>query len=329
MDYKKGVDMNSYTAANEFPHKIVRDLTLLKSIYNEKKILPRHVQLSPTNRCTLNCSFCSCQDREKNFEWSFVQTVEIIRILTDLKTIGVTITGGGEPLLFRHIDTLIWGLYEKDIKMGLVSNGTVLLDENLMNKITWCRFSFSGDRKLTSSYLDIVGGWIGKGVDLAFSYVVLEDLGNMNDLVDLINFANDNNFTHIRLVSDILNSKKASENILIIKNFFKEKEIDDKLVIYQTRNAYTKGTSRCLISLLKPMIYSNGRIYGCCGSQYAIIDDTKHMPNRMIMGYYNDLPKIIEEQKYFDGSICDICYYQQYNQCLSSLLEDIKHLEFI
>ncbi len=320
--------MNSYTAANEFPYKIFRDLELLKSILQDKKILPRHIQLSPTNKCTLNCSFCSCKKRDKFKEWSLEDVKNIVKILKKIKTIGVTITGGGEPLLFQYINQLILLLKIANIKIGLVSNGTVDLMESLIPFITWCRFSFSGERKDKDKFLNHVSKWLNKGVDLAFSFVVTRQTTNITNIVDLVEFANTNKFTHVRLVSDILDVENVHNNFTLIQNHLKE-FVDDKLVIYQSRNTFTKGIPKCSISLLKPMIYSDGNIYPCCGTQYAITDNLGDMPIQMSMGHYKNLPTVIKNQSCFNGSVCNICYYESYNTTLNELLSELHHLEFI
>jgi len=37
----------------------------------------------------------------------------------------------------------------------------------------------------------------------------------------------------------------------------------------------------------------------------------------------------VEEQKFFDGSICLHCYYKFYNDLLGTLLQDVKHQKFV
>jgi len=52
---------DSYTAADAFPIKVLKN-----SILQNGKIKPFHIQLYPTNVCNLNCSFCSCANRNRN-----------------------------------------------------------------------------------------------------------------------------------------------------------------------------------------------------------------------------------------------------------------------
>jgi len=53
------------------------------------------------------------------------------------------------------------------------------------------------------------------------------------------------------------------------------------------------------------------------------------MIHEMKMGDIKDLPDILDKQKNFDGSICDTCFYQQYNDALKKLLNKPEHLNFI
>jgi MoaA/NifB/PqqE/SkfB family radical SAM enzyme len=328
------MEIHSYTAANSFPSKILRDPYLLSSIINRKCILPRHVQLSPTDKCNLKCKFCSCSERAGN-EWAFEDIDKIIQILVKVGTVGVTITGGGEPVLFPHITYLISKLCESNISIGLVTNGSVPLtlfskptdwDSQPMQKVQWVRFSFSDDRVFSDSFVENVKLWLGKA-DLAFSYV-LTDKPNFASIGYIVDLANKMNFTHVRIVSDIL-SPTASENLSDVQRYLKKINVDDSRVIYQPRNSWVRGTKDCFISLLKPMIYSDGLVYPCCGAQYAMKNDTRHMPQEMSMGHYTKLPEIIKQQIHFNGENCDVCYYEGYNSLLADLQQDLQHLDFM
>lgn len=320
--------INSYTSANSLPFKIFKDVELLKSIINYQKILPRHVQLSPTNKCNLNCSFCSCKLRDLNSEWSARDTDEIVELLVKIGTEAVTITGGGEPLMFPLIDRLIDNLKKSSIKIGLVSNGKILPKQIVMENIIWHRISFSDERNFDDTFISNVNEWSKTKTDLAFSYVLTSHL-NYQKVCQIVELANLLNFTHVRLVSDILNPQVA-KLMNSVKKYLKISKIDDKLVIYQSRDNYSNGTKKCFISLLKPFIYSDGNIYPCCGSQYALVDEKRTIPNRMKMGHHTDLAKIVDQQLSFNGEICDVCYYTAYNDVLTQLVSrDLKHEEFI
>jgi len=154
-------------------------------------------------------------------------------------------------------------------------------------------------------------------IDWSFSYVLHKSPSNLKEIV---NFANENNFTHIRVVSNILNSDKnlMQEAKKVLTN------IDDR-VIYQDRSKPTAGSKNCYISLLKPIIGADGYVYPCCGIQYhskGIKRDFNHD-----MG--NDLEDIMNNQKNFRGDKCQKCYYSSYNNLLSLLKKETRHKEWL
>ena len=309
----------SYTSASvQIPTKVLHDTSLVESIILDKHIYLRHLQLCLTNRCNLNCSLCSCSDRDKTLELSFERIMSILLDASKAGCKSITITGGGEPLLHPEINEIRDFCYGLGIKVGLVSNGLLL--GRLKRMVNWCRVSFDSLR--TFSDLEPTLAKAVKtfpSIDWAISYVLYEKLG---DLKKAVEFANNHNFTHIRVVSDINN---PDDNMMLEAKKLLE-GIDSK-VIYQPRGAYTKGAEKCWISLLKPTIAASGDIFPCCGAQYSINGQSKDFSERMSMG--NDLKDICENQRVFNGSICDKCYYSGYNQLLDIMMKDINHKEWV
>ena len=168
----------------------------------------------------------------------------------------------------------------------------------------------------------------GHYIDLAFSYVVTNPT-NIDNLKKVINWANDRDYTHVRLVNDIYDpSPTRMEGV---KGFLKAGEMDDSKIIYQPRSEFTKGVEDCGISLLKPVIAADGYVYPCCGVQYALPkgDQQRCFPESMRMGHYKDLEEIIEKQIPFDGSVCEKCYYDNYNTVLRAMKSEVDHKEFV
>ena len=304
---------SSYTSANGYPIKLLTDIELINSIINSKKILLRHLQLCPTNKCNQKCEFCSCSDRDKNLELSFKEVDKILVTAKKHGCKGITITGGGEPLLHPNIKEIVNRCHELGIKVGLVTNGLLL--EKIPYNVAWCRVSFDPSRKLLPKFKKVI--LKNPHIDWSFSYVLYKTPHNLKDLVML---ANELKVTHVRVVSDILN---PSVNMMrMTKRLLKG---IDKRVIYQDRSEPTRGTKKCLISLLKPIVGANGKVYPCCGIQYAV----KNEPLDFHHDMGKDLEKIQNKQKYFNGSLCNVCYYNQYNEVLNLLMDDVEHKEWV
>jgi len=318
----------SYSSADiSIPVKILHDLDLLKQITQHKHIVPRHLQLSITNKCNLKCKFCSCSDADKQLELDAKRIFTILQKAKQAGCLSVTITGGGEPLLHPKVNEIIRECKRLDILVGLVTNGTML--DKLKENIGWCRISFDPDRVFSSDFADKIKKIKERlpKIEWAFSFVLIDNETKKNDFGDLrklVEFANVSNFTHVRVVVDIFHPNES----LILQAHSILKGIDER-VFYQSRAHPTKGSKKCWISLLKPTIGTDGNIYPCCGVQYAINDSKRDFTPKMSMGRGEDIVDIIERQDCFDGSVCNVCYYQGYNNLLSLLLQDVKHKEWL
>jgi len=322
---------SSYTAASSYPIKVLLDNELNKSIRDEGRIIPVHMQLSPTNRCNLNCSWCSCSERDKRIELPYERIKKLFDIGEELGTKATTITGGGEPTLHPQISEMIRYADERDIKGGLVSNGLLLdrVDTDALRRLTWTRISFGDYRKFDGRFKEQMMDAVERApkVDWAFSYVLANKEPNWDNLRDIVLFANRNDFTHVRFVSDLYNPDVVDMDY--VRNKLRANGIDDHLVIYQGRKDWTSGTPNCLISLLKPIIDAHGGVYPCCGVQYAEANPSRDFSKTMRMGDIEDLPRIYREQRFFDGSNCIKCYYKDYNDILTTLQAGVKHGRFV
>lgn len=320
-------DPKSYTAASTLPAKLLQDAELIQRI-RAGYIPPVHVQINPTNRCNLNCDFCSCSERDKKLEISVGKMMVACLVFKKLGCKSATITGGGEPLLYPAINNLIRALNRYlNIKVGLVTNGTQFAKLEAYNDITWCRISSSDDREPD-------WGGIKRAVqnapeiDWAFSHVVTRN-PNFKIIGPLVDFANQQGFTHVRLVADLLDIEATAPKMADVKHFLSVQGINDSKVIYQDRADYVRGRKRCLISLLKPVIGADGGIYPCCGVQYAQVEPGRDYVEEMRMGFVNEMEDIWKNQGYFDGSKCARCYYDPYNVALELISTPLTHKEFL
>lgn len=257
-------DKASYTAADSLPVKLLKDERVISSINDRHIIPPIHIQFLPTNKCNLNCPFCSCANEDRNIEMSLFKAMEIIDICKDLGTKAVTITGGGSPCLHPNINEIIEHFIHCGIEVGLVDNGLALekIKPEILNKVTWCRISHADFRSFSDKYEEKLKKVIASApdVDWAFSYVVSKT-PNIYGIIKAINFSNDHNFTHIRLVADLFNPEEIDMDR--VKNIIDAFGVDDEKVIYQNRSEPTKGGD-CYIGFLKPVISADYQVYNCC-----------------------------------------------------------------
>jgi len=330
----------AYSAANILPLKVLLHQQLLNSIRFQRKIVPVHVQLNPTNRCNFNCKFCSCSERNKNLEMPLDEIVDCMKTARNLSCQSVTITGGGEPTLHKHFKEMVEKLRELGLQLGLVTNGSLVeqFPSRFFDNFVWVRVS-AGDQ-LPNQLKRIgcsVDSWLqnidvvsfkSSTADWAFSYVVGTKI-NYNLVARLVKFANEMKFSHVRIVNDILNAENQQNSMVLVEKYLQSQRINDNIVFYQSRSTYTKGTNPCYISLLKPVISAEGKIFPCCGTQYALENPSRDYEKSMCMGTVNELEEMVNEQRFFDGSVCKKCYYSGYNVVLHHMLNGVAHEAFV
>ncbi len=314
--------MSSFVSAAAFPAKLLT-CDIVEQI-KAHKIQPIHIQLNPTNKCNLKCAFCSCANRDKQLELPLQKTKDLIDRFKILGTQACTITGGGEPLMHPDINHIVNHLNKQEINVGLTTNGLLLDKLDTTNKITWCRISISTTRFVSDNTLKVIRD--NPQIDWAFSCVI-EKRKSLKALPEIVTIANDLNMTHVRIVDDILENTSRME---LAKELLQTENIDDSKVIYQARQNYTNGHTKCLISLLKPNIAPDSHVYPCCGVQYA----RKALALDFDELFYDmgtDYETIWAKQQYFNGSVCDKCFYSSYNDLMNTIhgYEALKHKTFV
>jgi len=317
----------SYTASNIVPWKIAQGDGIVANGF----IRPVHVQFYPTNLCNLSCSWCSCAGRDDSLVLPKEDIEPLIRMFVFLGMKSATITGGGDPLMYPYIDALLRTLFSYKVAIGMVTNGTLLhvkLRPELTKRIKWIRISAGDGREISSNYFKHLGRIIRRTshIDYAFSYVVTSkpDYGQIGRILE---FADIQAFTHVRLVTDLTDIENAKAMEIVREQLHGMP--GEQLVIYQNRKQYTTGFKRCLISLLKPLIGPDGMIYPCCGVQYALPEPHKDLEPCMSMGHWSEFVKRSINQNAFDGSKCVVCYYEHYQKLLEQMSMHLEHGDFV
>jgi molybdenum cofactor biosynthesis enzyme MoaA len=91
------------------------------------------VHLMPQNVCNQRCAFCSYRmegnKNSQHFDEGEHLPLDILHrtldTLADMDVQGIELTGGGEPLAYPRISTLLRELWARKFAVGLVTNGTL------------------------------------------------------------------------------------------------------------------------------------------------------------------------------------------------------------
>lgn len=106
---------------------------------------PITVELSLTNKCNHRCPACSgLRDNTiKDSTINYGLAKNIIGQLTDAGVKGVIFTGGGDPCTYKNFDRLIYEARASGLRIGLITNGGLIKDNQIKNLMycDWIRIS--------------------------------------------------------------------------------------------------------------------------------------------------------------------------------------------
>lgn len=115
----------------------------LRVAHGERLTGPVVVDLDPTTFCDLACPECISSGVINKGQFDKNRVVELTKELVLSGVQAVVLIGGGEPLMHKSIGSIIEILHTAGIKIGLVSNGT-LIDRYLTplsSMMDWVRIS--------------------------------------------------------------------------------------------------------------------------------------------------------------------------------------------
>ena len=259
--------------------KIILHTEKVKSIIHNDdmdKTYPVSVELTLTNRCNLNCCYCSDKDlRNREGIYQELELNEAKRLFSDLKeggTKGIVIEGGGEPTLHRDFDAIVQFAKKIGLSVGLITNGTQVIDKNVLKEFQWIRVSL--DASNSREYKNIKGvdafenvlsnialykkycGTVGVG------YVVtknnIEDIDNIICRLRALGV----NYVQLRPVVD------NDELMVEISDFDYLKQYEDELFIvdvsgFKNNNYSGNGGAPCYASSITSVISGSGDVYIC------------------------------------------------------------------
>lgn len=133
--------------------------SILPKVYKvakgERLTGPIVVDLDPTTFCDLACPECISSGVLNKGQFDKERVVELTKELVLSGVQAVVLIGGGEPLMHKSIGAIIEILHKAGIKIGLVSNGT-LIDrylQPLSQMLDWVRISMdAGSQEVYDRY---------------------------------------------------------------------------------------------------------------------------------------------------------------------------------
>lgn len=114
-----------------------------KVVNGERLQSPVAVDLDPTTFCDLACPECISSGVLGNGQFSTLRFESLISELVSCGVKAVVLIGGGEPLLHKGIENALITLHNANVKIGIVTNGTMIdrYKDVLSYTTNWLRVS--------------------------------------------------------------------------------------------------------------------------------------------------------------------------------------------
>lgn len=284
--------------------KIFHHTQKLDDLKNNIVSEPIYIRIKPTNKCNHRCYYCSYNDpklylrKKVDFkdEISFDLLTNTIDELADIKVKAITLSGGGEPLVYPNINQVMKQIMYNGMDLSIITNGQLLKDESaeILSKSKWVRISldihdrdmFSKIRGIPSRNFDELvnninsfSGMKDKKCELGMNCVIHEM--NKDYIFDIAEFSKKIGFNHIkyaaRITKDVMEYHKPfKENVIKeIKRAQDSLNSDNFRVIdkysdhFDFSAVYTRTYSRCYIMQIVPVIAADGNIYMCHDKAYV------------------------------------------------------------
>lgn len=351
------------------PLKAAWHVDKIDRLRSGQQIIPVHVQLIISDLCNQNCHFCAYRVDGGFSTEQFGEMVDgklvknpnrripydkACEILADCKELGVKaiqFTGGGEPTvhpnhiaIFKHAQWL-------QLKTGLVTNGLVMRDFEVLADMDWVRISLDAGTAATyeaireskgfSKVLENVDKLVKRGTNCRIGIGFVITRGNWTELAKVCEIARDLGVSYIRF-SAMFSDEGADHYEGIRKNI--EANLRDlqewgydglKIVDLFSRRISDLNQGRpkhsfCGYQNFTTYIGGNLKVYRCCTTSY-----TKHgeVGDLNGMTFAQWVTSWARKEKYmvggFDARTCHHCQFNKQNEMIQYLLETPEHVDFV
>ena len=296
--------------------KIIHHLDYLKAVKNKEVVAPIHVSVWPTIRCQLNCSYCCCRNVPiREGEINLLDFKSAVDVLSKYGTKAIEFSGGGEPLLWSHLEEAVNYLHHKNIKISLITNGIALnnASKNMLSKFSWLRISINSLKNAEKIKFDDIP------TKYSASYIVSEN--NINDLKNLYDFAKSKNLI-VRIAVQRPATKEFDEKV---ENLIKD--LGDPLFFAKKETGTPLG---CYMAWVRAAIDWKGNFLPCPSIQLNLNSEGK-IPDDFILCHITKLEEWLLKNTPHDlGYKCEFCNCgKEHNDLIYNLQKGVNDVDFV
>ncbi len=283
---------------------------------------PISIQMAPTSRCQLNCSFCSNVNRSKHEDLEFRKVCNFLYDMYCLGAKTVEWTGGGDPALYEKINESIEFAEKLEFSQGMITNGMGFSEIKLLSlhALKWIRISMN-----CLDYVDSIDiPEFPKNITLGFSYVWNEKT-NGEILHRLKKYVQKYSPSYVRIVPNCqVSDEEGKRNNEEIPKYIRDWEGP---YFYQAK--IFEKPKFCYWGLIKPFVLHDGYVYRC--SSVVLNSNAERSFHKIYRWcHMSELTAIYKKHiiPYIPDS-CDHCVFTQQNNLVHEIINPNKMINFI
>lgn len=328
---------------------------------------PVTAELDPSNICDHDCIFCSTRElrqRDKSV-MSRKRMLTLVEELSEMGVKGITVGGGGEPLMSPHVDDLLHKCQDHKIEVGLVTNGSRLIDheEVISETCKYVRISIDAGTREThnlvhrkkddfetimNSIIDLRR--VNKNLIIGFAFLVQKE--NYKEVYRACRLfkkvgADYGQFRPVLKITPEtheITEKEYPEALKQLKRAKRDFE-DEKFKVYGIMHRFSMvlkkelSPTKCYTTPLIAVCMANCQLALCCNTRdRGQLHDPSNYYDKYVIGSFKDKPlkevwgsdrhkKLISN---IDVKNCTVCRYVPYNYLFKEvILKDEMHRCFL
>lgn len=231
----------------------------------------KKIYIEITNRCNLNCSFCSINKKEKK-ELNLAEFEHILKNI-DAYTDYIYLHVKGEPLIHTNFYEILKLCKKYNKQVNITTNGSLLkyriddiINSNVVRQINISLQSLKTDNYLIDILNSVNKLLYNTNIQIVLRFWALENNSFTKLEEEIIN----NIITYFDLNRDIKNNIINEFNIKLLDRLYLNKE--EKFIWPDLENDYYEEKGTCYGTRTHLGILSDGTIIPCCLDSNGIIN---------------------------------------------------------
>ncbi|WP_300462900.1 radical SAM protein [Desulfobacula sp.] len=329
--------------------------------HNIDQKFPIHVEIDPTSTCQQDCIRCSYKqniDGKRDYiihkQNARLPYDKFLDLIDELKTIGIkaiTLSGGGEPLIYPKIESIIDHILTSGIQIGVITNLSTKIDTGLLSKAIWVRVSLDAashkiyetvhrpkNQNAFSLVCENISSIIKKNdsIDLGVNFLIQPE--NYSEIYDAARLVKKLGAKYIRFAPVIATDHIDYEQLFGECDSLLQKSlslIDDQFHVFITKERFNslkknkKNYSYCYKQKIHPLIGADGNIYPCCLLKYY----DRHILGSILNDTFVNVWQGEKRKDWLsklDVDLCPPCWFDETNLFIEYLLtNNPSHVNFV